>query len=148
MTGVLALNPQNLIAPAVNGGTLGFSLDTSPVEILPGNAQIDKLVFSNPGTGNIYVCQAFDQNGNAQTPGPNPGNWLLMPGASLAFTGNGVAGAWLAAAAGGSGNPLTVSGLPGAQLGASPVPPPPSDALVDVDLNTLTDVDGNVLMAA
>lgn len=107
--GALSLNPQNYISPLSNGGTLGFSLGTGSTTVLNANAQIQKVTFHNPGTIAIYVCQALDMNGNALTPGPNPGNWEIMPGAVLQFTGNGVAGAWLAAAASSSGNPFTVA---------------------------------------
>lgn len=107
--GALALNTQNYVSPAINGGTVGFSLGTGSTQVLPGNAQIQKVTFHNPGTINIYVCQAFDANGNALTPGPNPGNWQIKPGNILIFTGNGAAGAWLAAAESSSGNPFTVA---------------------------------------
>jgi len=105
----LALNQQNLISPKINGGTLGFSLGTGSTAILTANPQVAKLTFSNPGTQIIYVCQAIDANGNALTAGQNPGNWPIYPGAVWEFTGNGVAGAWLAAAAANSGNPFTVA---------------------------------------
>jgi hypothetical protein len=105
----LALNTQNYISPAINGGTLGFSLGTGSTSILAANPQIQKVTFHNPGTVAVYVCQANDANGNALTPGPNPGNWTILPGATWEFTGNGTGGAWLAAAATGSGNPFTVA---------------------------------------
>lgn len=107
--GALALNTQNYVSPAINGGTLGFALGTGSTQVLPGNSQIQKVTFHNPGTVAIYVCQAFDANGQALTPGPNPGNWLIAPGGLWIFTGNGAAGAWLAAAASGSNNPFTVA---------------------------------------
>lgn len=105
----LSLNPQNMITPLINGGTLGFSLGTGSTTILAANAQIQKITFHNPGTVPIFVCQANDSNGGALTPGPNPGNWQIFPGATWTFTGNGAGGAWLAAAASGSGNPFTVA---------------------------------------
>lgn len=107
--GALALNQQNLISPKINGGTLGFSLGTGPTQILATNAQVGKITFHNPGAVIIYVCQANDAAGNALTPGPNPGNWAIFPGAVWDFTGEGVAGAWLAAAASGSGNPFSLA---------------------------------------
>lgn len=107
--GALSLAPQGYITPLSNGGTLGFSLGTGSTAILSANPQIQKITFHNPGTVAIYVCQALDMNGNALTPGAHPGNWEIMPGALMHFTGNGVAGAWLAAAASGSGNPFTVA---------------------------------------
>lgn len=105
----LSLNPQNMITPAINGGTLGFSLGTGSTQVLPGNSQVQKVTFHNPGTNPVYVCQATDANGAALTAGPNPGNWEIFPGGLLIFTGNGAAGAWLAAASTGSGNPFTVA---------------------------------------
>lgn len=107
--GALALNPQNLISPMINGGTLGATLGTGSVQVLAANPQIQKVTFHNPGTVNLYVCQATDMNGNALTAGPNPGNWEIFPGAVLTFTGNGVAGAWLGAAASAGSNPLTIA---------------------------------------
>ena len=108
--GALALNRQNLISPQINGGTLGFSLGTGSTQILAANPQVAKVTFHNPGASiTIYVCQANDANGNALTPGPNPGNWAILPGATWEFTGNGVGGPWLAAAASSSGNPFTVA---------------------------------------
>jgi hypothetical protein len=107
--GALVLNQQNSVSPALNGGTLGFSLGTGPTQVLATNPQVQKVTFHNPGTVAIFVCQAIDANGNALVPGANPGNWQILPGAIWTFTGNGVAGAWLAAAASGSGNPLTVA---------------------------------------
>lgn len=105
----LSLNQQNMITPAIAGGTLGYSLGTGSVQVLPANPQIQKVTFANPGTQTIYVCQATDANGAALTAGANPGNWPIFPGGILTFTGNGAAGAWLAAAATGSGNPFTVA---------------------------------------
>lgn len=105
----LALNQQNMIVPQINGGTLGFALGTGSTQVLAANAQTQKVTFHNPGSVNLYVCQATDANGNALTPGPNPGNWEIFPGATWIFSGNGAGGAWLAAAASGSGNPITVA---------------------------------------
>lgn len=100
---------QSYSVPQVSGGTLGFSLGVASTPLLPANPQIQKVTFHNPGSQIVYVCQAFDMNGNALTPGPNPGNWEIVPGGLLIFTGNGAAGAWLGAAATGSGNPFTVA---------------------------------------
>jgi hypothetical protein len=97
--GALALNQQNLISPQLTGGT----------SVLAANPQIKKVIFANPGSQIIYVCQALDSNGHALTAGPNPGNWPIFPGGVFVFTGDGVAGAWLAAAAANSGNPFTVA---------------------------------------
>lgn len=105
----LALNQQNLIAPQSGGGTLGFSLGTASTQVLSANPQVRKVTFANPSQVTMYVCQALDANGNALTAGPNPGNWPILPGAIWSYEGNGVAGAWLAAAATGSGNALTVA---------------------------------------
>jgi hypothetical protein len=105
----LVLNKQNLISPKLSAGTLGFSLGTGSTQILAANAQTGSVMFHNPGSQIIYVCQATDANGNALTPGPNPGNWAIFPGATWIFEGEGVAGAWLAAAAANSGNPFTVA---------------------------------------
>lgn len=107
--GALALNQQTMITPAINGGTLGFSLGTGSTQVLASNPQTQKVTFANPGSQTIYVCQATDANGAALTAGPNPGNWPIFPGGILTFTGNGAAGAWLAAAATGSGNPFTAA---------------------------------------
>lgn len=107
--GALALNQQNLISPQLSGGTLGFSLGVASTPVLPANPQIKKVIFANPGNQIIYVCQALDSNGHALTAGPNPGNWPIFPGGVFVFTGDGVAGAWLAAAAANSGNPFTVA---------------------------------------
>lgn len=100
---------QNQVVPLTAGGTLGFSLGTGSTAILSASPQVRRVTFHNPGTVIVYVCQATDQNGNALTPGANPGNWAIYPGATWSFTGNGVAGAWLAAAASGSNNPFTVA---------------------------------------
>lgn len=107
--GALALNPQNMVTPQINGGTLGASLGTGSVQVLPANAQVQKVTFHNPGNVDIFVCQATDANGNALVAGANPGNWRIVSGGLLVFTGAGVAGAWLAAAASGAGNPLTIA---------------------------------------
>lgn len=107
--GALALAPQNYISPNLTGGTLGFSLGTASTPVLAANPQVQKVTFANPGTQIIYVCQSTDANGNALTAGANPGNWPIVPGGVMVFSGNGVAGAWLAAAATGSGNPFTVA---------------------------------------
>lgn len=107
--GALALNQQNLISPQLTGGTLGFSLGVASTAVLAANPQIKKVIFANPGNQIIYVCQALDSNGHALTAGPNPGNWPIFPGGVFVFTGDGVAGAWLAAAAANSGNPFTVA---------------------------------------
>lgn len=104
-----SLAEQNLIVPLTNGGTFGFSLGTGSTQVLPINPQTQRVTFHNPGTVTIYVCQALDANGNALTPGANPGNWAIFSGGTLIFTGNGVSGAWLAAAASSSGNPFTVA---------------------------------------
>ena len=105
----LVLAEQNLISPAIEGGTLGFSLGSVSTAILPNNnTQVQKITFHNPGSNIIYVCQAVDANNNALTAGPYPGNWQILPGALIVFTGNGVGGPWNAAANTGSGNPLTV----------------------------------------
>jgi hypothetical protein len=106
-----ALARVNQIVPLTGGGTLGFSLGTGPTQILSVNPQTQRLTFHNPAVNGVtvFVCQAVDMNGNALTPGPNPGNYAILPGATMVFTGNGVAGAWLAAAASGSSNPLTVA---------------------------------------
>jgi hypothetical protein len=106
--GALMLNQQNAISPAINGGTLGFALGTGSTPVLAANAQVQKVTFHNPSDVNVYVCQALDADGNALVPGPNPGNWKIFPGAILVFTGNGAAGAWLAAAESGVDNPFTV----------------------------------------
>jgi hypothetical protein len=98
-----------MVIPGIGGGTLGFSLGVGSTQVLPGNAQVQKVTFANPGAQIVYVCQAVDSAGNALVAGPNPGNWPVFPGAILSFTGNGVAGAWLAAAAANAGNPFTVS---------------------------------------
>ena len=106
-----ALAEQNLIIPLTGGGTLGFSLGTGSMTILSIQPQTQRIMFHNPAVNGvaIYVCQATDANGNALTAGPNPGNFAILPGATMTFTGNGVAGAWLAAAASGGSNPLTVA---------------------------------------
>jgi hypothetical protein len=106
-----ALAEQNLIIPLTGGGTLGFSLGTGSTQILAVQPQTQRIMFHNPAVNGetIFVCQATDANGMALTAGPNPGNFAILPGATMTFTGNGVAGAWLAAAAGGSNNPLTVA---------------------------------------
>lgn len=107
--GALSLVQQNMITPAINGGTLGFSLGTGSTPVLAADPQRQKVTFANPGSQIIYVCQAIDAAGNALSAGPNPGNWPVFPGGILPFTGNGVGGAWLAAAAANSGNPFTVA---------------------------------------
>ena len=109
MTQAAPLIEQNQIIPMTGGGTLGFSLGTGSTQVLAVNSQTQKVTFHNPGTIAVFVCQSKDANGNALTPGLNAGNWIIMPGATWTFTGNGVAGAWLAAAASGSGNPFTVA---------------------------------------
>lgn len=106
----LSLNSQNVIIPAINGNTYGYSLGTGSTAISAANTQVQKITFHNPGSAVIiYVCQATDANGAALTPGPNPGNYAVYPGGFFVYTGNGAGVAWLAAAASGSGNPLTVA---------------------------------------
>lgn len=100
---------QNYDVPQTGGGTLGFSLGSASTQVLAANPQVKKVTFANPSNVTMYVCQALDANGNALTAGPNPGNWPILPGAIWSYEGNGVAGAWLAAAASGSGNALTVA---------------------------------------
>jgi hypothetical protein len=108
--GALSFNPQNMVSPPTSGGTLGFSLGTGATQVLPYEPQIQRVTFHNPGGAVIiYVCQATDSNGNALAPGPNGGSFAIYPGGDRVFTGNGAAGPWLAAAASGSGNPLTVA---------------------------------------
>jgi hypothetical protein len=104
----LALNPQNMITPTIAGGTLGFTIGTAPTQVLPANPQVQKVIFHNPGTVNVFVCQALDANGNALVPGAAGGSWEIFPGGLLIFTGNGAAGAWLAAAAT-AGGALTIA---------------------------------------
>jgi hypothetical protein len=103
-----ALARVNTIVPLTSGGTLGFSLSNASVGILSVQPQTQRLTFHNPGSVTIYVCQATDANGNALVAGPNPGSWAIFGGGTLVFTGNGVAGAWNAAAASAGSNPLTV----------------------------------------
>lgn len=92
------------------GGTQGFSLSNASTALLTTNALMKKITFHNPGTVNIYVCQSLDVNGVAQVAGPNPGNWLILPGGLLALEGDGVAAAsWLGAAAVAGANPLTIA---------------------------------------
>lgn len=99
----LALNPQNMVTPQISGGTLGFALTAASTQVLPANAQVQKVTFHNPGTEAVFVCQALDANGNALVPGQNAGNWELFPGAIMIMSGAGVAGAWLASCPGGAG---------------------------------------------
>lgn len=105
----LALNPQNMITPLINGGTLGFALTAASTQVLPQNPQRQSVTFHNPGTVNVFVCQATDANGNALVPGANGGSWIIFPGATWEFSGNGVAGAWLATSATAGPNPFTVA---------------------------------------
>lgn len=109
MTSPMPLIEQNQVVPATSSGTLGFSLGTGSTQVLPGNNQVRKITFANPGSVTIYVCPALDANGAALTAGPSPGNIPIVGGGVLTVTGNGVAGAWLAAAASSSSNPFTVS---------------------------------------
>ena len=74
---------------------LGSRASTAPATVLTVNTQTRRVTFHNPGTVTVFVCQAMDANGSALTPGPNPGNWAILPGASFTFTGNGVAGSSL-----------------------------------------------------
>ena len=104
----LALNPQNMITPKLTGGTYGFTLGVGSTQVLAPNPQTASVTFHNPGSVNIYVCQAFDANGNALVPGPNPGNFMILPGSTWTLSGNGVAGAWLASAAE-ANSPFTVA---------------------------------------
>jgi hypothetical protein len=92
------------------GGTQGFSLGTASTALVTMNTLQKKVVFHNPGSVNVYVCQSLDVNGNVLTAGPNPGNWVIYPGGMLTLEGDGIASAsWLGAAASGSGNPLTMA---------------------------------------
>lgn len=104
----LALNQQNMIVPALAAGTLGFTVGVGSTQVLSADSQRQKVTFHVPGANPVYVCQATDANGNAQTPGANPGNWQIFPGGLLIFTGNGTAGAWLASAPAGN-TPFTVA---------------------------------------
>jgi len=106
--GALALAPQNMVVPQINGGTLGFTLTTGSTQILNQNTQAQKVTFHNPGTVSVFVCQATDLNGNALTPGALPGNWQIFPGGLLIVTGNGVGSAWLGAAETET-NPITIA---------------------------------------
>ena len=106
----LVLNAQNMVVPAINGGTLGASVGAGSSQAAPADPQRQKITFHNPGAVNIiYVCQAMDENGNALTAGLLPGNFAIYPGGTMTFTGNGAGLAWLAAAAAGSNNPLTIA---------------------------------------
>ena len=107
--GIQPFIEQNIVVPLTAGGTLGYSLATSSVQVLPQTPQTRRVTFHNPGSITIYVCQALDANGSALTPGAHPGNWAIYGGGMMTFTGDGVAGAWLATSASGSGNPLTVA---------------------------------------
>lgn len=101
--GALALNPQNMVIPQINGGTLGFNLTAASTQVLSQNTQVQKITFHNPGTEPVFVCQATDMNGNALTPGQNAGNWEIFPGGLLIWIGNGTGVVWLASCPGGSG---------------------------------------------
>jgi hypothetical protein len=106
----LSLNPQNMVSPSFSGGTLGASVGASSAPVIAANPQTQKITFHNPGSNNIiYVCQATDANGNALTAGLLPGNYAILPGAWMTFTGNGAGLAWLAACPAGGSNPLTIA---------------------------------------
>jgi hypothetical protein len=91
------------------GGTLGFTLSNTSTALFTTNSLMKKIIFHNPGTVTLYVCQTLDVNGNALTAGPNPGNWAIFSGGWLELSGDGIASAsWLGAAASAGSNPLTV----------------------------------------
>lgn len=106
----LTLNQQAMVVPSFVGGVLGASVGTGSAQVIPANPQTQKITFHNPGsTVTLYLCQATDANGNALSAGLLPGNFALLPGGTMIFTGNGAGLAWLAAASGGSNNPLTIA---------------------------------------
>jgi hypothetical protein len=106
--GNLAFAKLNMSSAKIAGGTLGVTVGTSSAQCLAQLQNTAEVSFTNPGTNTVYVCQAYDLNGNALVAGANPGSFPILPGATLVFTGNGAAGAWNAASPAGS-NPLTIA---------------------------------------
>jgi hypothetical protein len=111
------MSDQQIITFNVAGGVLGYSLGDSSTALAGIPPNVESLTFVNPGSETIYVCPATDLNGNALTAGPNGGSTPVAPGTVVVISGNGVlTNSWLAAAASGPSNPLTlfVSPLPAA----------------------------------
>jgi hypothetical protein len=110
----LPLAQLSLSVPiTLTGATVAVNnLGTGSVQVIAADQNRKTIYFHNPnvaGQVNVLVCQALDINGNAltasfSTPG---GGWVILPGDTLAITGD-VQGAWLATAQSGTTNGLTV----------------------------------------
>jgi hypothetical protein len=105
---------QTYRIPVTGGATVAVNnLGTASQQVIAADPSRKTITFHNPnvaGSGvQVIVCQAVDANGNALTanfaaPG---GGWIIYPGGDRTFTGD-IQGAWLAAAASGTTNGLTV----------------------------------------
>lgn len=89
------------------------AISTSPVIVAPANPNRRKIIFHNPGTGNLNVgpVQVLNSSGQGIPLVPSTvavgGTFLLFPGAFLTIEGE-CQVAWQALAAANSNNPLTV----------------------------------------
>jgi len=93
---------------STGGGVLGYTLTTSPQQVVTANIQNTRLMFVNVGgTNTAYVCQQKDANGSSLTAGANPGNFPILPGAVWVIVGQGAQSAWFAATSS-STTPITV----------------------------------------
>ena len=93
-----------LVSPVAWASAIG----TGSTQIIAQNLARRGLFIGNPGSVNILICPALDGNGNPLAAG-GAGSLPLTPGQWLSFgPDTACTTAWNAAAASGSGNPVTV----------------------------------------
>jgi hypothetical protein len=103
---------QNYSIPIVGGVTTGLNnVSTTAAQVIAASNNRKSLLFHNPGTVNLLLFQKLNSAGTAQAvtfaaPG---GGFLLLPYASMPVEGDSAGGAWMAVAASGSANGLTIT---------------------------------------